>query len=73
MSEHLPAEFVVYDEYRRAYVESIDTYDGNTEWTTNPNHARFFRGQTWADFWTRDGLRLIPAKEAGNATVATDS
>lgn len=43
--------FVVYCKDRRAYVESIDTFDGATEWTSNPKHARIFKGYAWAKVW----------------------
>lgn len=48
-------EFIVRDLYR-GFVASIDTADGDTEFTADPNHARIFRGAEWVQFWCRDGV-----------------
>ena len=41
------------------FVEFINTYDGDTEWTTDPNQARFFRGSEWAAFWASPNNDLL--------------
>lgn len=58
ISARFPDGFVVYDTGRRAWVESIDTYDGETEWTTDRRSARIFSAPTWAGVWERPGIEL---------------
>jgi hypothetical protein len=52
-------EFIVYDQTRDAFVESIDTFDGATEWTADPGQARIFRGSTWREVWTGEDRHLM--------------
>lgn len=48
-------EFIVRN-HHRGFVASFDSYDGDTEYTTDPAHARIFSGAEWVQFWVRDGV-----------------
>jgi hypothetical protein len=50
--------FVVFDMHKRAYIQSVDTYDGDTEYTREKSQARIFVGETWREFWSGDRYRL---------------
>ena len=56
--------FVVFDTGRQRYVESIDTFDGDTEWTAEKLTARIFSGQEWVEVWARRGVRFEKPEES---------
>lgn len=42
------------------WVATIDTYTGETEYTSDRDHARIFRGESWESVWReRDRHRVI--------------
>ncbi len=46
-----------------SYCESIDSYDGDTEWTTLSDHARIFHGKEWFEFWDSPEYRILEIEE----------
>ncbi len=46
-----------------SYCESIDSYDGDTEWTSVREHARIFHGQEWMDYWTSPEYRILEIEQ----------
>lgn len=58
LAKRFAGGFLVFDTCRQRYVESIDTYDGDTEWTAEKASARIFCGQEWVEVWARRGVRF---------------
>lgn len=55
-------DFIVYNHDRRAFVESIDTRDGDVSYTTDEAHARIFRGESWEEVWAASKYERVPVE-----------